>query len=459
MNTTDSHFIYNQIISAVAENKEKISFSAVEHVQINRHEQSEFRNDITTEEELVKVLGQRWKTNLALLGSFVDVFQHITGRKEISEISVSVKSKRLVDIYKNPRNVSNVIALACKVDLLKCVNDKYRFGLYESYAKTYIYNKVVQDLIKGLIAKHNINYTKYIVRNNKTNDTTYISGNEFEIDHTKHYNVLFSSRLRIPHITDEQCLAYLYEFYPQLAHYQDIADEMNGTFLKEIPEQQIVFQPKITRSKGGYVTKIGIRATSSVVSLKEHESINPNYKGVWRKDYLKEFFGTDKYFEYDVKSSIYRVSYLMNYGEWLDNTYDFYELAYGKKFDSPAERAYFKEFAMRLYFDSPSTLYNHTKECYAGLLSSGISEQTIKDGITDLKAKLDYSIGNLPLGSEIFLHESCIYLDLVHELRKQGFKVVQIYDGFYSDQDIRPICEKILPVIAEQYQCNYGINQ
>ena len=446
------HNIYGEIISAVAMNKDKISYKKKERpIQLSEYTQADFRNDVTDEETLVKLLGQRWKVNLALLGSFVDLYQYLTGRKHITEIPISSTSKALVQIYKDRRHVSRVLELACKVDLLKCTKDQYRFGQYETYSKCYIYNKLVQDLIKSLIAKYDINFTRYIVVNCRPNDIIYNSGHEFSFDKEKHYNVLFSSRLRIPNMTDEECLEILHRTYPFLTEYQALADEMNRTYLKDCPEQQIVFQPSINRSKTGYITKIGIRATSKVCSFKEHENENEGYKGVWRKDYLKEFFGTDKIYSYDVKSSIYRVSHLINFGGWTDESFDFYENIYGQTFSSPEERTMFKDFCQRLYFDSPNAIYSHTKDCYADLLAKGISEARIKADIGRMKAQMDFMLGNMAMNNEVFLHESCLYLDLVKVLRDSGIKVVQVYDGFYSDQDIASLCREILPDIANSY--------
>ena len=38
--------------------------------------------------------------------------------------------------------------------------------------------------------------------------------------------------------------------------------------------------------------------------------------------------------------------------------------------------------------------------------------------------------------SEIFLHESCIYAQVAHKLRTMGYKVLQIYDGFFTDKEL-----------------------
>ena len=452
MATYSPHSIYTEIVSAVAKNKDILPFTRPKFpISVNEYTQADFRNDVTDEETLVKLLGQRWKVNLALLGSFVDLYQYLTGRKRITAIPIPSTSKALTRIFKDHQKVSRVLQLACKVDLLKCVGEKFRFGRYETYCKCYILNKVVQDLIKSLIAKHDINFTKYLVVNCKSKESVRDGVQGFTFDKEKHYNVLFSSRLRIPNMTDEECLEILYRTYPFLAEYQAIADEMNRTYLADTPEQQIVFQPSINRSRTGFITSIGIRATSKVCCFKEHKNANVGYKGIWRKDYLKTFFGTDQIYSYDVKSSIYRVSHLMNFGEWADEDIDFYERIYGKNFSSPEERTMFKDFCQRLYFDSAGKLYAHTKGCFADLLAKGMGEEDIKQAISEMKDRMEYMLGNFSMNSEVFLHESCIYLDLVKALRDKGIKVVQVYDGFYSDQEITGLCKSILPDIASRY--------
>ena len=56
------------------------------------------------------------------------------------------------------------------------------------------------------------------------------------------------------------------------------------------PDEQIRFEPNVKRDARGYASRVGWRATSSIVSFKAHENGNPNYKGRWRKDYLAEHF-------------------------------------------------------------------------------------------------------------------------------------------------------------------------
>ena len=59
--------------------------------------------------------------------------------------------------------------------------------------------------------------------------------------------------------------------------------------------------------------------------------------------------------------------------------------------------------------------------------------------------------------NEIFLHESLLYIDFVHELRQRGIEVVQVYDGFYmregaaSNEEL----ERLMRQCAMRYYADY----
>ena len=66
--------------------------------------------------------------------------------------------------------------------------------------------------------------------------------------------------------------------------------------------------------------------------------------------------------------------------------------------------------------------------------------------------------------SEIFLHESCIYMQLVDELFKLGFDVIQVYDGFYvrnrddvNQEQFNDIVNDLLDSITLNYIKSYKI--
>ena len=264
------------------------------------------------------------------------------------------------------------------------------------------------------------------------------------------FKVKFSSKLRIGGVKDEkQLMPILYEKYPQLEHYQLVADRLN----EDLPAPlQIKFTPTFNFSKGGFVTKIGIRATNSICSLKEHENENKEYDGVWRKDFLKEYFGTEKYYEYDVKSSIYRVAYLLKTGEWADDDIDFYELMNGAKFVNKEEREDYKQFAQRLYFDSPAKIYNNIRSGIESTIDL-LGENTIRATIETAKRNMESIVGET-LDSEIFLHESCIYMEFFSKLKSMDLDVVQVYDGFYCKEDLS-LYKDLLKGIAEEYYLKY----
>ena len=193
--------------------------------------------------------------------------------------------------------------------------------------------------------------------------------------------------------------------------------------------------------------------------MKEHDNGKETNKA-WRKDWLKNHYG--EWLEFDVKSSIFRINYFLNNGEWLDNSIDLYELMYGKKFESAEKRAEYKAIAMNLYFEkSVGTLYTHVSNKAESLKK--YDNDVMKMMLGDMHKQMTSVIGNCH-DSEIFLHESCIYMDLQNELLKQGFDVTVVYDGFYVDRkegmdntQFAQICNKLLERISREYAQKYII--
>ena len=105
---------------------------------------------------------------------------------------------------------------------------------------------------------------------------------------------------------EEYLTACLYENYPALKEYQEKADLINDVFYTDDVDRQIQFVPTFTWGKGNKrITKIGIRATNCLVSAKKEDDENK----LTRKDVL------DKYglkYEFDVKSSVPRLTYLLS---------------------------------------------------------------------------------------------------------------------------------------------------
>ena len=138
---------------------------------------------------------------------------------------------------------------------------------------------------------------------------------------------------------------------------------------------------------------------------------------------------------------------------------------YGQPFENEEQRKQYKLFAMKLYFDkSIGKLYTHTvrfaKEDYN---KEKIDEITLKMELINMRSKMTDIIGQ-PFDSEIFLHESCIYMQLVDELFKLGFDVIQVYDGFYvrnrddvNQEQFNDIVNDLLDSITLNYIKSYKI--
>lgn len=113
------------------------------------------------------------------------------------------------------------------------------------------------------------------------------------------------------------------EIYPQLKHYQEIAEKLN---LKEEDDDYVIrFEPQIERNDKGMITNVSIRATSDFCSRKSREK-HPNLPWHFkcREDYLDETLGPG-WEEYDVKGSVPRIAHFLYTGEWLDADKDPYE--------------------------------------------------------------------------------------------------------------------------------------
>ena len=189
------------------------------------------------------------------------------------------------------------------------------------------------------------------------------------------------------------------------------------------------------------MTKVGIRATSQIVSLKEHENENLGYTGKWRRDYLREI-GFDKD-SFDVHGSIYQITHLLNTGDPITNDIDPYREMFGPMTDE--ERAAAKSMAMPLYFDRPNCILNHMKDRIPETWKRYGGKEGLQYVINDYCDKMFRYTGK-SLDSEVFLHESLIYLDFVYALWKEhAIDCVQIYDGFYFSKKMNPkLLESVL---------------
>ena len=428
----------------------------------------EYFNKEYTEEWVLTTLGRKWKANIANLMPFIDIYRYLTYRPEkhdgyINPIAIATTSDVLTTIYGNHMNVSNIIKLAKSVELLKVVDDNYQFNAYDksmNKSKMYIMNKDIQDIITKISKDNNISYSKYKINNiiyNSENIRDTSENNRILEEKVKIYSNLrianpygdkskedFERRLNI----------ILEKKYPQLITLKEEANWINEQpFYQEHTELQIKVQPHFTYSKGGLVSKIGLRATNRIVSMKEHENGKDSGK-MWRKDYLHTLFG-ENYQSFDIKASIYQLTHALNTNVWLDNQVDMYEEIYGNKFESKEQRDKFKSLCMPLYFDKSDAKAAHHMKLKAKL-DDVMTDEEIDITVNQLRNNMKNALGDKLYDSEIFLHESVIYNHVVMELVKLGWNVVQVYDGFYGEnKDSSRLLSDDISKIIDNYISKY----
>lgn len=387
-----------------------------------------------TSQGITSTFGRQWRQNIKRLKIMVDYIAayNPTDNATAREFRLSCYNERLGKaLGLSYRQVSRLIDTAEKIQLLE--NTDKTFKPMDT-AKGYIFNPAVADIIRTLHAS--------IPAAKRVKDEQSTIGQD-KAARRVDFKLTFGRVYSHADITDGEALQALYNAYPWLPEYQAKIARLNER-LKDYPLLQMSFNPTITRSKSGQISKIGIRCSSPFCSSATDGE---------RQHILNAMIGGIHY-DYDIKSSIYRVNYFMATGIWADNDVDFYALM--PHDDFKGTRADYKQMAMLLYFNkSGAEIVNkiNFRRMRAGL---SVIPQCYRAGLADwLQAaidKMDEVIGGRIGTAEIFLHESCIYADLLEYLLDKGIMICQCYDGFYSNQPIGEIIQAALPDIARRYR-------
>jgi hypothetical protein len=379
------------------------------------------------------------KKTLGKVLAFIDMVKYKRLASGCTIMPIASTSKKFISICGSQQNASNLIRYMIKIGLLSEENTAYQYNATkENYnkAKTYRYYYDNELKIKEYCKENNIN--KYVVLNNKQSVVQ-----KFKIENFDNDRVRFSSQLHLlkpDNYSMAQFESYieavLYRNYPYLSYYQELADIINETYYADYPELSISFTPNYTWNKGNKaITKIGIRATNELVSAKKDKDGNENFYGAYKEDILKKYgFNLEK----DVTSSIPRITLSLNERQWIPEAVDIYELIYNKyvanhtvvqKFEEV--RPAIKKLHMRGYFDKPSTLGVHTRRVMANVKN----KEEVDAEMRVYQDAIIAAEGGTLYGSEIFYHESCIYMDVLKELLDKGYKVWQCYDAFYARKE------------------------
>ncbi len=413
---------------------------------------------VETFEDIPKVYGRKWKQRLEIFSKLTEHIRDYTmsfAQKSVALPSTSDKLQKLLGVT-TQHAVTKVIKKAVDSGLIKVVDKDYVPGRMSKY---YTYN---MKKVNEVIFLHNKYNLENVLGNNENNNQDYRLSYSIPVRDTEPIDAKTLKKVKIKERTllpgkysDEQYIEAVKQNYKYFKAIEKVNEE-NNEMLKHMFADKGAwkylsrFTPSVRRSKNGRVTKIGIRATNAVCNIPKAGSVYT------RKDLLQDTFDSDKVYEFDVKSSIYRVTYYLNTGKWLENDNDFYQMMAPYKFESNEDREAFKSLCMRLYFSASS------KSSAAKLLGKLKNTVNDDDVIDNIEKSIDSNIGKLfdnmrnvigkTYGSEVFLHESSLYIILMNRLLKAGYKVVQIYDGFYCDKPIKDFCLDNLKEIAEEYR-------
>jgi len=390
----------------------------------------EIRSKASTKKKLGKVL------------AFIDMVKHKRLAHGCTIMPIATTNKKLISICGSQQNASNLVKYMINIGLLREEDTTYQYNASrEEYnkSKTYRYYYDNELKVKHYCKENNIN--KYVVLNNKQLRSTVVQ--KLRIENFDNDMVRFSSQLHLlkpDNYSTAQFERYieamLYRNYPYLAYYQELADTINETYYADNPELSISFTPNYTWNKGNKaITKIGIRATNELVSAKREKDGNENFYGAYKDDVL-ERYGLN--LEKDVTSSIPRITLSMNKGKWISEDVDIYELIYKEYMSSHTVvqkfekvRPAIKKLHMRGYFDRPSTLGVHTRRVMANVKD----KEAVDAEMRIYQNAIIKAEGGSLYGSEIFYHESCIYMEVLKELLDNGYKVWQCYDAFYAHKE------------------------
>lgn len=410
--------------------KSDINNNNIEHSEFQRIDNVEDFNDILSKEEIISKLGRKYKKNLV---SIAKLLKHINYNQNCLSQIILAKS-----LGCSHNKVSKIIKKLVDIKVLRVIDNSYSY--IEHTSKVYQVNQNMISIIKNIIKEET---NKEIINKNKEEDNN--SSNT--IGAPIRFSVSQRCNLDLSY-TDDQINDGLCNYYPFLREQQDKAERLNQTLPDEL---KIKFYPTVKRSSK-HITKIGLRATNSIVSLKNRDT-GKDTDRKYRKEYYDEYFGKDeKLYKYDFKASVYRLTYFLNNGVFPDKDYDLYTAFVGKKMTKD-ERDYIKRLSMLCYFTSSTKkIISNNRE----ILKDYDSEQ-IKDLLDTYKERMLSIIGKF-YQSEIFVYESSIYLDIYEHLLKNHNKVTQIYDEFVSNEDIREEIEKYIKDNLNSIKEKYNIN-
>lgn len=422
---------------------------------------------------------KKYKDRFGKYLAFIDSVKYYRSNKHCSILSLATTSQVLLNIWGSEQNVSNALSKLEEIGLIKEYIGYYQTGMCKLYCYFIENERLLIDYCKDNDIPKMVIPNQQVLTSNQSKEYK-IRCEEVYTESFKK-TVLFKSRLKLkrplgvkPAQFKRDLYEMLYENYPGFKIYQKMAETINEDYYKDQAEFHIRFKPKFhwnenpkkekSRDKESIIG-IGIRATNKLCSAqKGNDVVNCKIKKLLREEVLTKY-GFE--FEKDITSSVPRVAYALNYGGWLKEDVDLYKRIYeevnpgGSEEDFELEREAIKKLFFRVYFDSTDNkLGYHT---WDSMVQDGMDKESVYEDMKKLRRAMEKVLGEKRYDNFIFYVESCIYIDTLYTLLKQGYKVWLVYDCFYgagigSEEDFEKLVQEAVWVSFVRFKEAYDFD-
>lgn len=434
-------------------------------------------------EDVKKLLGQRWQVTLQKI-YYIIIEKGLTHCNTVE----LAQTDRHLEILGTQQALSKIIG---KCKLIKLL-DPIKTGEKESYkvgkqGKTYHVNTLLATVIHKFGKANNYNAPakekKKLVDEIKTLEEAAsvvcnsVESPAYDIDNELFKNIKIGEYKgedfeTLKHYPDELLLAQLHQNYPQIKFISGNNDRFNQSC--NMPE--LKRRSQINVHRGANSIKFSFRDYCDVCSLiKSSDEGKANREG-----FFSRYFANSSPAEFDLKSSIYKITHFINFGTWSDNTRDFYA-EFAPIGIQKEERSLIKSIAMYVYFSDltdkqiinqakireyyQAQIDYYTKEKHKAEsnqnnkltqaeIGLNIRKVQLQNLVAEVRQNMSKVIGK-PLGSEVFVHESAIMnILLMYTIKKYG-KAVCIYDAIFADVDeavFHNFCEVNIAKCAKFYK-------
>lgn len=375
--------------------------------------------------------------------------------------AIPTTSNELLKTLKSTTNIAETIKYMKELNLILCVDTKYRFHQTSSdfdKARLYVFNFKAIKEFKEWTRSNNLEYKKEEEKKEKKNRIKKIN-KQIEL---KDIKPEIGCRLRIKkpeNISKEDFNLYItnnLENTDILIHnlkvLVDKVNKNNQKYLKEeFPEydcheldNHANINVKYGKGKDkDIVKKISLRPSNQWVSAKKNPTENDSK--ISKKEVLDRYkFNT----EYDIKSSVPRFIHSLNHGKWLSPKIDCYKMILDNlSEDSNLTREDAKKLTVSALFDGTDSQYlKHLNDRIKENKAPNVS----KEDALDFRRSVKETLGENQ-GTYIFIVEAYAIYSTVLELQKKYNKAIwTVYDSINMElneeekKSFKNVAEKLL---------------